>query len=118
MEKVITCINCPIGCRMTVMLSDAGDVLSVSGNTCPRGDKYARQECTLPLRVITAVLPVPGSRTPLSVKTASPVPKDAIPEVMRELSRVRPVLPVHAGDVIVKNILDTGADIVATRSLL
>ena len=44
MEQTITCINCPVGCRMTVRLSDSGEVISVTGNTCPRGDKYARQE--------------------------------------------------------------------------
>ena len=67
-EKMITCINCPVGCRMTVTLSEDGSFLSVSGNTCPRGASYARQECTLPERMITAVVPVQSSIIPLSVK--------------------------------------------------
>lgn len=117
MDKVITCINCPVGCRMTVRLSDAGAFVSVSGNTCPRGAKYAEQECTRPLRVITAVLPVPGSETPLSVKTSVPVPKELIPEIMRVLGDVSVSLPVAVGDVVVPNVLQTGADIVATRDL-
>ena len=117
MNQLITCINCPVGCRMTAVLSDTGDFLSVSGNTCPRGARYARQECTLPERMITAVIPVPGSATPLSVKTSSPVPKDRIPLVMRELSKVKVSLPVRLGDVIIPDVLNTGADIVATRSL-
>ena len=78
MTQVITCINCPVGCRMTVLLSDDGEFLSVTGNTCPRGASYARQECTLPLRMITAVVPVTGSETPLSLKTSAPVPKKKI----------------------------------------
>ena len=49
MEQIITCINCPVGCRMTVSLNETGEVVSVSGNTCARGEKYAHQECTLPL---------------------------------------------------------------------
>ncbi len=117
MERMITCINCPVGCRMTVLLSDDGEVRSVSGNTCPRGEKYARQECTLPERMITMTLPVSGSDVPLSVKTASPVPKAMIPAVVHELGLLQLTLPVNAGDVLVQNILNTGADIVATRSL-
>lgn len=117
MEQTITCINCPVGCRMTVSLSDTGEFLSVTGNTCPRGAKYAEQECTRPLRVVTAVLPVPGSETPLSVKTSAPVPKELIPEIMRVLGKTSVSLPVAVGDVVVPNVLQTGADIVATREL-
>lgn len=117
MDKVITCINCPVGCRMTVEMTDNGEFLSVSGNTCPRGAKYAAQECTRPLRMITAVLPVAGSRLPLSVKTSAPVPKELISKIMVELSTVSVSLPVSAGQVIFANILNTGSDIIATRSL-
>ena len=117
MEQNITCINCPVGCRMTVVMSDSGGFLSVSGNTCPRGAAYARQECTLPQRMVTAVISVSGSRIPLSVKTSRPVPKDLIPAVMHELSRVRICVPVHSGQVIIPDILHTGSDIIATRSL-
>lgn len=117
MEQTVTCINCPVGCRMTVTLSDAGEFISVSGNTCPRGAAYARQECTLPERMITAVIPVEGSPVPLSVKTAQPVPKSMIQDVMRELGRVRLSLPVSAGQVVIADVLGTGSDIIATRSL-
>ncbi len=117
MEQILTCINCPVGCRMSVTLSDSGEFVSVAGNTCPRGAVYARQECTLPLRMITAVIPVSGSRTPLSVKTDKPLPKALIASVMAELGRVRVNLPVKAGQVIVRDILNTGSDIIATRSL-
>ena len=117
MDKVITCINCPVGCRMSVKLSDAGEFLSVSGNTCPRGAAYASQECTRPLRVITAVLPVSGSFTPLSVKTSAPVPKEKIAEIMQLLGELSLTAPVSAGDVVVPDVLGTGVDIVATRSI-
>ena len=117
MEQTITCINCPVGCRMTVTLSEDGGFVSVSGNTCPRGAAYAKQECTLPLRMITAVIPVEGSRTPLSVKTSSPVPKSLIPDVMKELSALRLSAPVRLGQVVLSDVLHTGSDIVATRSI-
>ena len=117
MEQTITCINCPVGCRMTVSLSDTGEFLSVTGNTCPRGAKYAQQECTLPERMITAVIPVAGSETPLSVKTASPVPKKLISSVIDELARVQVSPPVTIGQIVLPDVLNTGVDIIATRSL-
>ena len=117
MTQVITCINCPVGCRMSETISDTGEFQSVTGNTCPRGAAYARQECTLPKRVITAVLPVEGCRTPLSVKTSCPIPKAMIHQIMNELSALHLHPPILSGQVIVRDILHTGADIVATRSL-
>ena len=117
MEQTVTCINCPVGCRMTVTMSGSGEFVSVSGNICPRGAAYAKQECTLPERMITAVIPAAGSDMPLSVKTSKPVPKKMIPDVMRELSRLRVSAPVTSGQVVLSDVLGSGADIVATRDL-
>ena len=117
MNNVLTCINCPVGCRMTVSVTDQGKFLSVSGNTCPRGAAYAKQEFTRPMRMITAVIPAQGSDVPLSVKTSAPVPKEYIREIMRELGRVTVTSPVPAGTVIIHDVLNTGTDIVATRSV-
>lgn len=102
---------------MTVRISDSGEFLSVTGNTCPRGASYAQQECTLPLRTITAVIPVAGCDTPLSVKTSRPVPKEMIQEIMRELSRLELHPSFVIGQVILPDILHTGSDIVVTRNL-
>ena len=118
MEQEITCINCPVGCRMTVSLSGSGSFSAVTGNTCPRGAAYARQECTVPERMLTAVIPVSGSETPLSVKTSRPIPKSMIKPVVHELSRLKIQLPVKINQVIVSDVLHTGADILATRSLM
>lgn len=117
MDKVITCINCPVGCRMTVSLAEDGKFLSVTGNTCPRGAAYAEQECTRPMRVITAVVPVSGSVLPLSVKTAAPVPKEMIRQIMCELGKVSLSTPVAPGEVVLPDVLGTGVDIVATRGI-
>ena len=117
MTQQITCINCPVGCRMTVTLSDAGEIQSIEGNTCPRGATYARQECTLSLRMVTAVIPAQGSATPLSVKTASPVPKHLIPDVMAALRTLTVSAPVAIGQVILPNVCNTGVDIIGTRPL-
>ena len=117
MDKEITCINCPVGCRLTVSLTDSGAFVSVKGNSCPRGARYGEQECTMPTRVITAVIPVSGSKVPLSVKTSVPVPKESIPELMRELAGLSVACPVSVGQIIVPDILHTGADLIATRSV-
>lgn len=116
MEQVITCINCPVGCRLTVTLED-GQVTKVTGNTCIRGEKYARQETIAPERMITAVVPVEGSSCPLSVKTKQPVPKRLIADCMRALSGVTAKAPVHIGDVVLANVCGTGVDVIATRNI-
>lgn len=114
MEQKITCINCPVGCRMTVMMTSDGKFESVSGNTCKCGAEYAEQECILPMRMITAVIPVNGRTKPLSVKTTSPVPKIMIKQIMKDLATVKAEVPISIGDVIYKDIRGTGVDIVAT----
>ena len=60
--RELICINCPMGCPLTVTLED-GEVVSVTGNTCPRGDAYGRKEVTNPRRIVTTTVPVVGSKT-------------------------------------------------------
>lgn len=116
MEQNITCISCPVGCRMTVTVED-GAVTSVTGNTCKRGDVYARQECVDPQRMVTAVIPVEGSPMPLSVKTRTPIPKARIADCMAALSQVKLTAPVRAGEVILPDVCGTGVDVIATKSV-
>ena len=118
MEQTITCINCPVGCRMVVRLNENGQFESVSGNNCKRGAVYAKQECTQPLRMVTAVFPVEGSTVPLSVKSSKPIPRNMILMVMKTLSEIKVKTPVQIGQLIVTDIMGTGADIVATKSVL
>ena len=112
----ITCINCPVGCRLDVTLEN-GQVVSVTGNTCPRGVTYAKQECVDPLRMVTAVVPVEGSDMPLSVKTRTPIPKKLINECMQALAAVKIAAPVAMGSVVVADVCGTGVDIIATKSV-
>lgn len=112
----ITCINCPVGCRLDVTLED-GKVVSVTGNTCPRGVVYAKQECVDPLRMVTAVVPVAGSNMPLSVKTKSPIPKKLINACMEELANVQLTAPVAAGSIVIADVCGTGVDVIATKSV-
>lgn len=116
MEQTITCISCPVGCRMTVITQD-GQFVSVSGNTCKRGEVYARQECIAPQRTVTAVIPVQGASTPLSVKTRTPIPKAQISACMQALSALELTAPVHAGEVVLPDVCGTGVDIIATKTV-
>ena len=116
MEKTLTCINCPIGCRLTVEIED-GKVTQVKGATCKRGIDYARQEAIAPTRMVTAVVNVPDSELPLSVKTASPIPKDKIFDCMKAIENAKVTAPMHIGDVVCKDVCGTGVDVVCTREL-
>ena len=115
--KNLTCINCPLGCALTVEMEDDKGV-SVSGNTCNRGESYARKEMTNPTRIVTSTVKVTGGKSDtVSVKTKEDIPKGKIFECIRELKNVTVQAPVGIGDVIVANIADTGIDIVATRNV-
>lgn len=114
--KELICVSCPIGCAVTVTLDDNNEVVSVTGNTCKRGDSYARQECTHPERMLTSTVKVTGGRLPVvPVKSARPVPKELLLDCMKEINQVTVEAPVRIGDVVLSNILNTGVDIVATN---
>ena len=98
--KQLNCINCPLGCLLTVTLED-GKITSVTGNTCPRGEKYAHQELTDPQRMLTSTVRIEGE----------------ILDCAEALRSVEVKAPVHTGDVIVKDILGLGVDIVASRDM-
>lgn len=115
-KREMVCVSCPMGCAITVELDDNNEVISVTGNTCPRGDKYARQECTHPERMLTSTVKVGGGRLPVvPVKSASPIPKEMLFDAMKEVNKVTLKAPVTFGDVAVKDILGTGIDIVVTN---
>ena len=83
-QRELTCIGCPLGCPLTVTLEN-GVVQSVQGNTCPRGDAYARKEVTAPTRIVTSTVRVTGGTLPaVSVKTAGDIPKGKIFDCVRE----------------------------------
>ena len=65
-KRELICIGCPMGCPLTVTL-DGGAVVTVQGNTCPRGDAYARREVTAPTRIVTTTVRVTGGTLPAVV---------------------------------------------------
>lgn len=115
--RELICIACPLGCMVTVRLNEEG-VQSITGNSCKRGEKYAITECLHPTRMVTSSVPVEdGEPKMLSVKTSDAIPKERIKACMCELKTVKVKAPVNIGDVVVKNIADTGADMIATRNV-
>lgn len=116
MEKEITCIGCPMGCRITAQVEN-GRILSLEGYTCNVGKKYAQEELTVPKRMVTCLVPVCGSDCPLSVKTSAPIEKSKVFDCLRAMKGCRATPPVHIGDVVISGVCGTAVDIVATREV-
>ena len=115
-KKEFVCIVCPMGCNLTV--DKVGDDFQVSGNLCPRGEKYAKQEMTAPVRTICSTVRVHnGFLNLVPVKTKSEIPKEKIFDVMDEINKVEIQAPVKLGQMIIENVCGTGVDIVATRNI-
>ena len=116
-KKMLHCICCPLGCEITASLED-GQVVAVCGNSCPRGEKYAREELTAPQRMLTMAVRILQGKLPLlPVVSARALPKERIPDCARALRRITAKAPVRAGDVIVPDLLGLGVDIVASRDM-
>ena len=111
--KEFTCIVCPRGCHLII-----DDNKNVTGNFCPRGANYAVNEITNPTRTITSVVRVKNRKDLMvSVKTSNNIPKRMIFDVLKELETISVNAPCHIGDVVINNILNTGADIIITKEI-
>lgn len=116
MTRELTCISCPLGCPLKVELDEKGQVLSVTGNTCQRGEAYGRKEVTAPTRTVTSTVKVEGGTVPVvSVRTVADIPKDKIFACMEEIRRAVVKAPVHIGDIVLHNVAGTGVDVAATK---
>ena len=122
--RELTCINCPMGCRITVTM-DGENSISIEGNTCKRGEVYARTEVTAPVRIVTAPVRIVtttirvngGAYDRVSCKTREPVPKDKIFSVMDAINKAYCNAPVKIGDVLISDCAGTGIPVVATKSV-
>ena len=117
MKRELICIGCPMGCQLTAVMED-GQVTRVTGNTCPRGDAYARKEVTAPTRIVTSTVRVTGGTLAMvSCKTRSDIPKGKIFDVVRALKDVEVPAPITIGQVLAENVAGTGVDIIATKNI-
>jgi CxxC motif-containing protein len=115
--KKFLCVSCPVGCPLTVTLED-GAILSIEGNTCPLGEKYARNEVINPVRTFTSTVRVDGGSLPVCpVRSRTPLPLSRIFDVAREVARLSVSPPVEVGQTLIENVCGTGSDIVASRPM-
>ncbi|KGG80942.1 molybdopterin oxidoreductase [Caloranaerobacter azorensis H53214] len=119
MKKDMICIVCPIGCHLEIEKDEKSSLgFKVTGNQCKRGQEYAIEEITNPKRILTSTVKIKNAHlSRLPVRTNKPVPKDKIFECMKEINKVEVTAPIRVGDVIIKNILGTGADVLASRDM-
>lgn len=116
-ERELICIRCPMGCIMKVKIQK-NEIVSITGNTCKRGDVYARKEVSNPTRTVTSTVLIKGGNfLVVPVKTKYDIPKEKIKECMEELRDIVLTPPIRIGDVILSNIAGTGVDVVATKDV-
>ncbi|WP_455582813.1 DUF1667 domain-containing protein [Dysosmobacter sp.] len=111
----LICITCPKGCHLTV---DEAGGYAVTGNGCPRGVEYGKNELLHPVRTVTSTVRVEGAAIArLPVKTDRPLPKEKMFDCMALLNTITVHAPVHTGDILAARILGTEANLVSTKSL-
>lgn len=117
MNKEMVCVVCPVSCRMSVEINEAGDIF-VSGNKCKRGPVYAQKELTNPTRKVSTTVKIDGAiHLRLPVKSDQEVPKALLLDIVKALDEIDVKSPVKMGDIVATNVLGTGINFVATRSL-
>lgn len=115
-KRELICIGCPLGCPLTVTIN--GEDITVEGNTCKRGDTYAKKEVTNPTRIVTSSVKIMnGELERVSVKTASDIPKGKIFDIMDEIRNTVVEAPIAIGDIIITDCAGTGVDVVATKNV-
>lgn len=117
MNKVLTCILCPNGCEIETVY-EGKEILGMEGNLCPKGKDYVIQELVSPMRNIATSVLIEGGELPLvSVRLDRPIPKDRIFDVMEEIKNKRLHAPAAIGDVVIHDVLGTGADVIVTKNV-
>jgi CxxC motif-containing protein len=112
------CIGCPLGCRLEVDEADDGHVVEVRGFACKRGNEYALQEHTAPHRMVTTTVYIECSiYARLPVRTSKPVSKNMVADICQVLRSLKVVAPIQRGAVLFPNVLNTGVDVIASRSM-
>jgi len=116
-KRDLVCIGCPMGCLLCAEIDEHGNV-RITENSCKIGEEYGIKECTNPTRILTSTVEVIGrNMLMLPVKTERSVPKNKIQECMIALKEVRVYPPILMGDIILKDVANTGVDFIATKNI-
>ena len=114
----LTCVLCPVGCELEVRKTPAGE-LEVQGNQCDKGIPFAVEEVLHPRRNLATSVPIKGTAAKMvSIRLSAAVPREMIFPILAEIARLRPEAPVRRGQVLIADVLGTGVDVLATRSVL
>ena len=117
MKREITCIICPIGCRLVIVYSD-DKIISIDGFQCKKGKGYGAEEFLNPVRTLTTTIRVKNGILPLvSVKTNKPIPKDRLLQAMDAIAGIELNAPVRIGDVLIEKVIGLDSDIIATKNV-
>jgi len=116
-EQTIICIGCPLGCNVTLKIDKKGEVEGLTGNQCKEGREYVIAEYQAPVRIFTATVLTETAGRLLPVRTDKPVHKGQLKELMGAVAKLRMAPPVKAGQVLVHNILGTGANLIASGNI-
>lgn len=117
-EKEFTCICCPMGCDLKVTID--GKNITVVGNSCKRGENFGKEEVTEPKRMITTTIACKGKNNNLillPVISTNTVPRTKFLEVIHKLQKTVVKSPIRMGDIIVENIMNTGVNIIASKTI-
>ena len=116
-KRHFVCVVCPIGCEIDVV-HDGSKIISMEGNKCEKSEEFVNQELIEPMRILTTTVRIQESMWPvIPVRTDKPVPKRLFSRVMKQLRRTKLQAPVNMLDVVVRDVLGTGANIIATRTM-
>ena len=116
-KKHFVCVVCPIGCEIDVV-HDGDKIISMEGNKCEKSEEFVRQELIEPMRILTTTVRIQGARwAVIPVRSDKAVPKRLFPRIMKQLRRIKLQAPVSMLDVVGKDSVGTGANIIATRTM-
>ncbi|OGD28435.1 MAG: hypothetical protein A2V57_06480 [Candidatus Aminicenantes bacterium RBG_19FT_COMBO_65_30] len=113
----LTCVLCPVGCELEVRRDATGE-LEIHGNQCDKGVPFAIEEVLHPKRNLATSVPVRGTPAKMaSVRLSGPVPREFVFPILAEIAKLRPEAPVRRGQVLIADVLGTGVDVIATRTV-
>ena len=118
MKRTFTCIICPNSCEIEAEYTPGSHEIGMTGAGCRRGEAYVRQELIAPMRTIASSVRLRNGELPLaSVRLDRPVPREQIPAVMDEIKKICLDAPVHAGDVVIPDVLGSGSNVIITKNI-
>ena len=116
-QQSLVCVGCPLGCHVILKISDKDEIETLQGNKCKEGKEYVIAEFRAPVRIFTTTVRTERGGRLLPVRTDKPVHKGQLKELIQACAKLRVEPPVRIGQVIIHNVLGTGANLIASMNL-